>query len=148
MSSKNEIQCIVTAEKTLVPKHDSDRDRLNHFNAGDTVTVLARKPRNPKFHRKFMALVRLTHHNLPERLAPHFPSVDSVLEELKFLTGQYEVFCHVTGDPFYRTKSISFAKMDEVEFREFYELCTVEIITHFLKHLTADEIEREIGNFL
>ena len=130
----------------LVPLYDSDLENKQRLKMGQVYLVKVSKPRNIKFHKKFFALLRLVFDNLPESIQKQtgINSVDDLLLCLKYELGYCEEVT-INGSTFVKTKSISFASMDEVEFEKFFDKCLQVITTTYLgidEEDILEEIER------
>ncbi len=123
------IYCRVT-DYGLIPMYDSDYDEKKRLKVGDNVLCEIKRPRNYEFHKKFMALVRLTFDNLPEHLHDTMGiySIDDMLTSLKFDLGLCNII-HIGDRDFIKEGSISFAAMDEDEFEQFYKR-SIDIVLH------------------
>jgi len=101
---------------TLKASHGSDYEKLKKLKAGEEYQCEIKKPRNIKFHRMFFALVNMVFENQDNYL-----SVEDLRHDLTIEAGFYEEITNMfTGEVYRRPKSISFAKMDELEFSEFF----------------------------
>lgn len=117
-------------ERTLTGLKACDEagaDLLRKVKFGRTVRVEITVPRNVQHHRKFFALL-----NLVWSSAGDWPTLEDMLDELKYRLGHYErcrIVDRETGEVFdyCRLKSISFASMDQTEFDEFYEKALREL---------------------
>ena len=71
------------------------------------------RPRNYQFHKKFFAMIHMVAESMdkPEEL---------VLKWIKIAVGLYDEMIMPGGKIVYVPRSISFAKMDQPEFDEFY----------------------------
>lgn len=123
------IYCQVTSTG-LVPMYDSDLEEKKKLKIGTAVLLNITRPRNYEFHKKFMALVRLTFDNLPEHLhdAMGIYNEDDMLTALKFDLGLCTII-RIGNRDFIKEGSISFAAMDETEFEQFYKR-SIDIILH------------------
>jgi hypothetical protein len=107
---------------------DASVDALRRVKLGRVVRVELTTPRNVKHHRKFFALL-----NLVWSSAGDWPSLEHLLDELKKRMGLYEdcgeIIDRETGQILkaIKLKSISFAKMDQTEFDEFYDRALREL---------------------
>jgi hypothetical protein len=72
--------------------------------------------RNPAFHRKFFALLRLVRDSTDA-----WPTPEALLVALKFELGHVDYFRLVTGEEVQIPRSISLEAMDELEFTQFYD---------------------------
>lgn len=139
------VQC--TAEG-LVPLFDSDWEGKKTLKEGLVYKAEITVPRNYQFHKKFFALLRLTFENLPERIQQscNIHNEQDMLDCLKLDLGLYTIVYH-NHEPFVKLGSISFAKMDEAEFRTFYNRCVDTILYNYLKGLDKETLLEEINNF-
>lgn len=96
---------------------DTSVEALRRLKVGKVVRVEVTTPRNISHHRKFFALL-----NLVWASAGDWPSLEDLLIELKVRMGLYrEITIRDTGEIVKIPGSISFAKMDQLKFEEFYE---------------------------
>ena len=61
--------------------------------------------------------------------------------------GYYEVF-RLNGKEVYQTKSISFAKMDQTEFEQFYDRAVTIIINKYLCGVNRQQLLQEVEEFI
>jgi len=87
---------------------------LRKLGLGEIVSVDVVRPRNGKFHNKFMSMVRLIYQN-----QEYYPSVDALLQVLKLEVGHYDLY-RTDTEEYKIPKSINFAAMDDLEFSDFY----------------------------
>ena len=141
------IYCKVT-DVGLVPMYDSDLDEKKRLKVGSEVLCEITRPRNYEFHKKFFALIRLTFHNLPERLH-HMLNVwseEDLLMCIKLDLGLFTTVYH-GGREYIKPGSISFAAMDDTLFERFYN-CTLNLILNkYLRGTTCEQIAEEIKKF-
>ena len=124
---------------SLIPVDDEGREALNGLGQGEMVRVRLTKPRNLKHHRKFFSMMQLVFQN-QER----FPTMDHLLTAVKIEAGLYEdAPIDVNGRLVYIPKSISFARMDQFQFDDFY-MRAIAACCRLLPHLNAEDIEQEV----
>lgn len=134
----------------LVPLDDMDWEQKKQLRIGSDVRVHITMPRNLRFHKKFMALLRLTLDNLPEDIqqSMHIYSIEAMLAAVKIDLGYYDTV-QVSGRNVVKLRSISFAKMDEAAFERFYDLAVTDILNNYLqgadRNLLLQEVEETIG---
>ena len=134
----------------LVPLDDMDWEQKKQLRLGSDVRVHITMPRNLRFHKKFMALLRLTLDNLPEDIqqSMHIYSIEAMLAAVKIDLGYYDTI-QVSGRNVVKLRSISFAKMDEAAFERFYDLAVTDILNNYLqgadRNLLLQEVEETIG---
>ena len=141
-----DIYCRVT-EAGLVPLYDSDMDEKRRLKIGSDVLCKVSKPRNYKFHKKFMALVRLTLDNLPEWMhdSHGIHNMDDMLRAIKLDLGVSTVKV-ISGREHIVEGSISFAAMDETMFERFFKQAVDLVLHTYLigtdNRALLDEIDR------
>jgi len=124
---------------SLIPIDDEGKEALNSIGQGELIRVKLTKARNLKHHRKFFSMLQLVLEN-QER----FPTIDHLLTAVKIEAGFYEdAPIDVRGKLVYLPKSISFAKMDQSTFDDFY-LRAIAAVCRLLPHLNAEDIEQEV----
>lgn len=124
----------------LSPINDGGRDVISRIGDAE-VLVEIRKIRNPAFHRKFFALISLIYHN-----QSRFRSIEELLDVIKVMVGHANVV-EKDGKEIYIPKSISFAKMDELEFQAFYDRVITFVCEKIIPGVTREELERELLEF-
>lgn len=128
--------------------YDSDLEAKHRLRDGETVLCSITRPRNIKFHRKFFALVRLTFNNLPEHLATRFcvHNEDDMLARFKIDLGMFDIV-EVGEGRALKLGSISFARMDNTQFEEFYSKCLDLVQYVYLEGVDRADILEEVDNF-
>ena len=131
----------IKTQTGLIPDCDETREILNKVKNGDGIILDYKPKRNYLFHKKLFALLNLIFQN-----QNHYKSIDNILEIVKFRAGYYETIVTHKGKKHYKTKSICFSKMDNLEFEKFYsEIIDVALeLTGLLKK----DIEKEIISFM
>lgn len=140
--------CRVTS-KGLVPMDETDWEIAKQLRLGQDVKVHISMPRNIKFHRKFFALLNLTFDNLPEQIQKelHIFSIETLLVAIKIDLGYYD-WINVAGRNVVKLRSISFAKMDEVQFEHFYDLAVTDILSNYLRGTDRNALLQEVEKFI
>ena len=127
----------------LFPLTPQDADALEKIKGGDVLETSLRRVRNPRFHRKFFALLSVVLAN--QEL---YETTEDFLTELKIRTGWYEPLI-IDGKVVYVPLSISFEKMDEIEFAMFYQKsidAILKMLPGFTKH-DIDNLASEVISF-
>lgn len=113
-------------------------------------------PRNPKFHRKFLKLLRVGFkYWKPGEINTKYGAAAKRFERYRkdiiILAGFYEPVIRLDGSVRIEPASISFSNMDEVEFSELYHKALDVLVTRVFADLTEEEalrrIEEEILSF-
>ncbi|MDO9364644.1 MAG: hypothetical protein Q7T60_17080 [Sphingopyxis sp.] len=109
--------------------------------AGYLVNVY--RPRNLMHHRKLFALLNLVQDN-----TDRWPTVETLLDDLKISTGLFETRINaVTGIPYVVAKSISFASMKQDEFEQWFDRA-VDLISKQVLDMDREYLLAEIGDVL
>lgn len=106
---------LVRTENGLAPIDDKSVEAVKKIKVGYDIFVEYKPRRNMKLHKKYFALLNAVIIN-----QDHYKTVDNLHEAVKFRAGYYETIIPLIGDPFIKTKSISFHTLDNMEFESFY----------------------------
>lgn len=125
--------------KHLVPWSEMDYEKLQRIKDEQIIYVEYKKPRNPKFHNKFMALVRTVFDNQEQ-----YQSIEALLNVFKVELGYYDTV--MWRDLEIRVpRSISFASMDEIEFEAFYNRAVTMALGRFMPNVSSGELEEYVN---
>ena len=130
---------LVKTTSGFLPFDDEDKAITDKFSEGEICEVEIRKARNWKNHKRFFAMVKLIFENQDK-----YQTIDELLIELKLIAGHYKVHVTNKGNPQYIPKSISFEKMDEVEFQEFFDHVIDAALSKKLIRITREEFLEEL----
>ena len=122
---------------SLRPTDESGQEFLRGLGTGEIVKVTVTRPRNVRFHRLFFALLNLVYENTET-----FASVEQVLTTVKYGIGHFDTVI-VNGQEEKHPRSISFARMDQDQFRQFWDRAVDYVIANILPANRAD-LEREV----
>ena len=147
--------------KALDGMTDDDRATWRKFwkriwqsKPGDLISFEASFPRNPKFHRKFFALLQVGF----EAWEPGFEAThkgepvgkdfDRFRKDVTILAGFYTPTFALDGTLELEAKSISFANMDDAEFERVYSAVVDVLLAKVLKNYTRDDLEQAVERIL
>lgn len=118
---------------------DSDYDKLKRIKPMQEVECEIKVPRNLKFHKKLFALLNLVYQN-----QEHYNNIDHLRKDLTIASGFYENRYTIHGEEITEAKSISFAKMNQLEFNDYYSKMVDSIVKyfHFDKQSIIDNVEQ------
>lgn len=134
-------------EGGLVPAYESGYVEMKRLKIGSVLECEVKRPRNLKFHKKFMALVRVAYNNLPERYATTIQSFEDMLKALKMDLKRYTT--KQVGDyTIIELESIAFDKMNEDSFERFYQECFRIIREKYIRGLNSEDVEEVILRFM
>lgn len=120
-----EVTLIKLRGGVLAPAFDADSETLEKIKNGSTITAQFKQPRNPDFHRKFFALLNFAFDywdpdaSYPNGEAPA-KNFDRFRKDILILAGHRTLVVNIRNEVRYEAGSISFGKMDEIEFNNVY----------------------------
>ena len=135
-----EVYLTKNANGLLIPTYDSDHESCKKIAFGETVKAEITKPRNIGFHRKFFALLNMAFNNQDE-----YDTFEDFRAVMIMKAGFFKQIATDRGLVYF-PKSISFAKMDELEFGDLYSKM-IDVVIKILS-ITEENIEQEIINFM
>ena len=104
----------------LYPWSEDYRQEFERLPRGVSLKADITQPRNYEFHKLYWALCARVAHGIDR-------DAEWVDWALKVETGHYDVFTTRGGREVLRTRSISFAEMDEVRFHQYFNECVAAI---------------------
>ena len=107
----------------FMPADNRDSEILCQFADGEVVQVEIRKARNYQNHKRMFALLKLGFEN-----QDHYKSFDWFREEVLIAAGHFQKAMRPNGEWMTRAESISYEKLDELEFRELFKSVSQVII--------------------
>lgn len=135
------ILVVKTLNGFLRPAYDTDMEVFSKMPRNEPFEIEYKKKRNPKFHRKYFALMNLAHQNQDD-----YEHLDDVRRFVAVMAGfREEMVNKDTGEVFVTPKSISFDSMDELEFTDLYEKSKT-VISRWIG-VSNEEIEEEIMQY-
>jgi Protein of unknown function (DUF1367). len=127
----------------LVPGDVKAAEALAKMKEGTGYLVNIHRPRNLIHHRKLFALLNLVQEN-----TDRWPTVETLLDDLKVATGLFETRINaVSGLPYVVAKSISFASMTQDEFEDWFDKA-VDIVCRQVLDMDRGELMAEIEDIL
>jgi hypothetical protein len=134
----------------LIPDDEQSAEYVQKIKLGNVVSCEVKRPRNHAFHRKFFAMLSLTHNNQDQ-----FPDTklgrEQMLSWVKIHTGLVDYWKDpLKGDWRASPRSISFSSMDDLAFAEFYDAAKDLIFEHLIPMATPSDVvnfEREMLAF-
>lgn len=141
---------------SLIPSDQQGVELVQSLKIGDDIGASLTKARNAKFHRKFFALLNLCfgYFEPPKREWQGVEAVknfDVFREQITILAGYFDVTYNLDGSIKVKAKSISFAKMDDIEFSKLYnDVFTVlwNKVMRNIKGFTEAEMENVVNQML
>lgn len=127
----------------LYPVSRGDEEALMALPEGVTVKASITQPRNVQHHRKFMALLNV--------VFPHqetYATFDSFHAAIKVALGYGDTVVLPDERVIIVPKSISFAKMDQKAFEQFYQRAVDLICNKVIPGLGKPELQQQVNEIL
>lgn len=122
------------------PAYDSDIELSKKIKLNEIYTYEFKKERNYNFHKKFFALVKLVFDNQEQ-----YTNFEHLRKDLIIESGNYDLRYDLLGVEIREAKSISFAKMDEIQFSDLYSSVIDVIVKYF--HFDKEEILSNVEQY-
>ena len=127
----------------LVPDDADAIEYAQTAKEGQLFVIDLKVQRNPQQHKLFFALLKFVVNQ-----SDKYTSVEELLVSLKIATGRVKTIIGHDGKTYFVPESISFASMDQVKFRRFFEASIQLICDRFVPTLNSVELEREFWGYL
>lgn len=140
---------LLNTSEGLKPCYDEDYDNKKKLKLGVVYQVEIKKARNVEFHRKYFKLINLSWEYQNDGVINHFKNnVDLFRKTVEMSAGHCDTIYSIPRNEWIETpKSISFDKMDEIEFQDLYDRVKDVLFTVFLKKVSEEEFMRNLVNF-
>lgn len=123
----------------LRPVDAQGEEVLRGIKNGAIVKATIKRPRNVRHHRLYWGLVSILFDNQSRYSTP-----EELSDVIKVATGHCTVIQTGDGKEIRIPKSISFAKMDQDAFRQFFDRVVDLAVTRIIPGLSRDDLRREV----
>ena len=139
---------LINSGNGLVPASPEDSEALGHMKLGERVRAKITRPRNPQFHRKFFALMKVGYDAFdpPEIIGQK--NFDQFRKDVIIRAGYYEQWVRLDGSIQTVAKSISFGKMSQEDFEKLYSACIDVLLQSVLSQYTQEDIDQVVDEVL
>jgi hypothetical protein len=120
--------------------YNSDYELAKKIPLNEPIIYEWKKPRNLKFHKKFFALLNLVFENQDQ-----YNNLDHLRKDLTISAGYYDLRLNIEGVEIREAKSISFAKMTDTEFSDYYNRI-IDVVVKWLG-IDKDDIIQNINQY-
>jgi hypothetical protein len=120
--------------------YNSDHELAKKIPLNEPIIYEWKKPRNLKFHKKFFALLNLVFENQEQ-----YNNLDHLKKDLTISAGYYDLRLNIEGIEIREAKSISFAKMNDTEFSDYYNRI-IDVVVKWLG-IDKDDIIQNINQY-
>lgn len=138
----------------LVPAEPDSKENYDKLKIGDFITAEIKTVRNPKFHRKYFALLRVGFDNwLPGEVNSKYGVPAKNFERFRadviILCGFYDNVVRLDGSVRLEPKSVSFAKMSEESFADLYSK-TIDVLLKYVydSKMTPEKLDEIVNQYL
>ncbi len=120
----------------------------------DLIHVEVSFPRNPKFHRKFFALLQVGFEawepgfEVSVRGEPVGKNFERFRKDVTILAGFYEPAFALDGTLELEAKSIAFGSMDDAEFERVYSAVANVLLAKVLKNYSRDDLDQHVDRIV
>ncbi len=147
------MKTFVKTNHGLVPYTSADIEWFDKLKIATIVHGEFKKVRNPRFHRKFFALLNLGYEywepgEIDTKWGVPQKNFDTFRENITVLAGYGEPVFNIDGTFKMQAQSISFAKMDENEFKKVYDKVLTVLMDRILVDMPRQEVENLAEKFL
>jgi hypothetical protein len=137
----------------LIPADPQAAEYIAKLKLGAAVRAQVKQQRNPRFHRKYFALLNLAFDTWEpteatykgQRVGKNF---DQFRNDVIVLAGFYEMAVNLKGETRLTAKSISFANMDKSEFDDLYNATCNVILQRILTNYSRDDLDAVIDRLM
>lgn len=123
----------------LRPAGAVDMELFEKIPGGKPVEVQVHARRNIKFHRLVWGLVHLCFKH-----QSHYTNPEDLMDDFKIATGHFRLITRMDGKQDREPESISFAKMDEVKFRSFFDKLLDIVIARIIPGVNREAFEEQV----
>ncbi|MCP3683551.1 MAG: DUF1367 family protein [bacterium] len=124
----------------MFPADQESLDTVKKLKKENVYYVDIKEARNYKFHKKFFSLLKFGFDNQRDTNKVIYDNPDSFRKEVILKCGFYNEHITTKGEILYFADSISFDKMDELEFNKLFDRAVDVIIKYFVPDIDVDEV--------
>ena len=150
VSVMTKLMCV--APSTFRAATPYDQEDLKRFKVGDVMEAKVSKTRNPRFHRKFFALLNFAYDHFDpyaeykgEQVMKNF---ERFREDVTILAGYGDPVVNLRGDVRMVARSISFASMGDDDFEKLYSNVIDIVLSRVLTNYTRDDLDNVIDQLM
>lgn len=107
------------------------------FGWGTALRAKTWKDRNYLYHKKFFAFIKYVYDNQQTRI---YDNQEALRAEIIMRAGYFDTHVHIGGKTSFSPKSISFERMDNIQFEELFSKCIDVAIQKFCPDSSEQDI--------
>ena len=133
----------------LTPVSDEDYELKRQLALNQIYVIDIKKSRNYEFHKKYFKLINTAWEYQSEKRIEFFKNNVDVFRKSVEVTAGYcdTIWNHNLKSQVDIPKSISFDKMDNIEFQKLYEDVNRVLFTVFLNHISEEEFTKNLIDY-
>jgi hypothetical protein len=148
-----EILLTKAVDGTLRPLDEAQADLLKRYATDSLLRCEVKQVRNPRFHRKFFALLTLGFEAWEPAVQEYKgfevqKDFEHFREDVTIAAGHYVVTTNLHGTVRLRAKSISFSSMKQDEFERLYSSVANVLLQNVLTRYTRADLDQVINRVL
>jgi hypothetical protein len=129
---------------TLKIVDDEGREAIRSLRVNTPVMIEVKQSRSVRQHRLWWGMVRKVHDNLPEKLDAMWPRPENLSKAILERLGYVDELKGLDGKIYRQVQSISFDKMDSMEFNSVMEAAIGLVIEVIIPGIDRDGLMDEI----
>lgn len=137
---------MVKMEDGLHPTDQESIEAIRQIPDNSIVKIQVSIPRNVRHHRMFFALINLVWQ--AQREPRIFPTRDALRDAIKIASGHVREVRDLQGRTHIVPDSISFGRMDNIAFKEFFDSAVRIILDRILPGVENKDLEQQIYDLL
>lgn len=127
---------------------DEGREAIRALKINVPVMVEVKANRSVRQHRLWWGMIRKVHENLPERLEPMWPRPENLSKAILERLGFVDELTGLDGKVYRQVQSISFDKMDGLEFNEVMNRAIDLVVEIIIPGIDSDALRDEIADMV
>jgi len=137
----------LTGPTVCLRASDQQSERaLSKMSDGDIVSAVIKRPRHPKHHRKYWAMLGLVHE--ATAISDQFPTTQHLHDAIKGALGYYTTIKLPDGKEFHKLDSTAFENMGQTAFEDYYNRAVDVIVDQLVPHMDREDLVREVEGML
>jgi hypothetical protein len=138
---------------TFVPVDEASMDAFERLKPNEVYKAEITKPRNIEYHKRFFALLNMAYKNYEQPEIFHngirvFRSFERFRSDVIISCGYWDLGLNKNNKVIQIAKSISFAKMEQVEFEELFSKAIDVILHEYLTYYDEEDMNKLVEQVL
>lgn len=131
-----------------IPAYDEDREILKGIKQGELISCSISDVRSLLYHRRYFKMLQEVIKMMPEHLNSIYKKPEHIISDIKEILGMYDTRVNYRGDEVKDYHSISFAKMGQKRFEQFYNDSCDIILNIYLPEISLEDFNKHIRSLM